>query len=113
MIAGVMFPMNNLAENKKHYLLLQKWHCKHIFYADFIIRYYESEITWWFCSSQTILGSADTQKNLVSPIFIPFNQEAYKLGTEKSYTGLSCPSTHLPTNTKHAKSCRGQDERKN
>jgi len=28
MITEAMFPMNNLIDNKKHYLLLQKWNCK-------------------------------------------------------------------------------------
>lgn len=43
-------------------------------------------------------------KNLGSLTLISFHQETYKVGTEKSCTVLSCPATHLPTTSKHAKS---------
>lgn len=113
MITGVVFPINNLTENKKH-LLAKNGMAKHIFYADFIIRYYQSEIIWLLCSSETILCSADTHtQNPVSQTLISFSQKACKLRTEKSYTGLPCPSTHLPNHSKHTKSCRSQNERKN
>lgn len=61
-IAGVMFPMNNIIENKSGTSRSKNGIAKHIFYADFIIRCDQSKIIWLLCSSQTIPGSAGTQK---------------------------------------------------